>query len=68
MNIFEQLGCIEYSEYKGVYHHDKLPFELVEEDGFITVYVMLQYVVSQKKIPYTKKALENLIAAFNPKQ
>jgi len=68
MSIFEQLGCTEDLDYEGVYHHDKLPFELVEKEGFISLYVNLEYEVSRKKIPYTKKALENLIAAFNPKQ
>jgi len=68
MNVFEQLGCTEDSEYEGVYSHYELPFELVEEDGFISLYVNLEYEVSRKKIPYTKQALENLIDAFNPKQ
>lgn len=65
-NIFEQLNCKEDGEYKGIYYHPKLPFELSEINGMLSLSYNLEYTLSQGRIPVTKVNLLNLIAAFNP--
>jgi hypothetical protein len=66
MNVFEQLGCREDREYKGLYYHDMLPFEMSDNDGFLRLEIHLEYLVSDKKIPLTKDNLQRLINSFNP--
>ena len=66
MSLFEQVGCVEDSEYKGVYYHNLLPFSMSENDGFIKLSVNLEYCISDKTIPLTKENLQNLINSFNP--
>lgn len=66
MNVFEQLNCREDREYKGLYYHDKLPFEMSDNNGFLRLQVNLEYCVSDSKIPLTKENLQKLIDTFNP--
>jgi len=65
-NIFEIAGCIENNEYKGLYTHKNLPFDMTGHDGFLGLYIALEYRVDEEKIPLTLENLTNLINAFNP--
>ena len=67
MNIFEKLGCKHDSEFEGLYHHDKLPFEMYEDNGNLALSYELEYRMDNGKIPLTEDNLINLINAFNPK-
>jgi hypothetical protein len=66
MNVFEKTGCREDSDYKGIYYHKNLPFELSDNNGFLMLQVTLEYVVSNNKIPTTEESIKKLIDTFNP--
>ena len=66
LNVFEQLGCKEDSEYKGLYHHDKLPFDMYNDDGMLALKINMEYRIDKGKIPLTKDNLQKLIDSFNP--
>ena len=66
MNVFEQLGCKEDSEYKGLYTHPRLPFSMNDDKGLLALRVNLEYRIDKGKIPLTKENLINLINSFDP--
>ncbi len=65
--VFIEAGCEPVgSDYKGLYKHEKLGFNLLEEKGFLKLLIDLDYYIDENKIPFTKINILNLIKAFNP--
>jgi hypothetical protein len=68
MNIFEETGCQESSEYLGLYVHPELPFYLYEKNGKLRLTLNLDRSIDDGKIPATVNSIKRLVVAFNPKK